>query len=79
MQCPWCSRDIGVLQMGRTHVQCPFCDRRAAYAFHARKVLPGWAITALAIWWLPATIAPILFAGGFALSLHRGVYLKQSY
>ncbi|MDR6216320.1 hypothetical protein [Paracidovorax wautersii] len=79
MPCPWCSREIGYLQMGRAHAHCPFCERKAAYAFHLRKVLPGWGITALAAWLLPAAAAPVVLGAGFALSLHRGMYLKKSY
>lgn len=79
MTCPWCSREIGYFQMGRSRALCAHCGGAATYAFHLRKVLPGWVVTALATWLLPPGIAPVAFAAGFALSLHRGMYLKRSH
>lgn len=79
MQCPWCSRKIGYLQLGRYSFKCPYCHGRASYAFEFGKVLPGWVIGGVATWLAPTPCGPIVLALGFAIPLYIGMYLKKSH
>ncbi len=79
MKCPWCARDIGFPAPGRTASQCPFCAGEVTYAFRARRVLPGLAVAAVAIWALTPCVGPILVPVAVVAPFIAGMYLEKWY
>lgn len=79
MKFPWCSRDIGFPPPGRTSAQCPVCNGQVTYAFRARRVVPGLAAAAVAIWFLIPWVGPAIVPIALAAPVLAGMYLDKWY